>query len=302
MNYPDPNDILLNIRAKQLSKRVATMTPLHRRCVLRKYYPREGPFLYKYRALNSDDVESVSRVKDILVESKLWLSSASAFNDPFDMSIRMTFDGSPLEKRNRMARLVKRQEPLLGFKKRNELVTKLMINESITSAELLQHAQDVGSRRFGVYCFAGDPRSILMWSHYSLGHTGICIQFERSLDVDLAFGAMPVEYSDDFPSVNWVLDAATDNAKGLLRKYSGWSYEKECRLIRHEAANTTIHIDPNAVTAVILGCCISRSARTIIHDIVSEREVRGLPKCEIWEAKKKSGRYALQIARANSVG
>src|SRR5450759_3869099 len=48
-----------------------------------KPYPR---FLYKYRPISINNLkEQTSQLRDYLVESRLWLSSPSVFNDPFDM-------------------------------------------------------------------------------------------------------------------------------------------------------------------------------------------------------------------------
>ena len=52
--------------------------------------------------------------------------------------------------------------------------------------------------------FGGDPRNILMWSHYAANHKGLCLQFELTRDIDNFVFAMPVQYSEDYPIVNWV--------------------------------------------------------------------------------------------------
>src|SRR5205809_3828745 len=53
-------------------------------------YPR---FRYKFKALASDAGEDrAKQLRDILIESLLWLSSPRDFNDPFDMTARITFE------------------------------------------------------------------------------------------------------------------------------------------------------------------------------------------------------------------
>jgi hypothetical protein len=44
--------------------------------------PRLDPFLYKFRSLVPSDAKSVERMRDILVECRLRLSSPAEFNDP----------------------------------------------------------------------------------------------------------------------------------------------------------------------------------------------------------------------------
>lgn len=46
--------------------------------------------LYKFRSLSGG---SAARTRDILVNHRLWFSTASTFNDPFDSFPYLSFDG-----------------------------------------------------------------------------------------------------------------------------------------------------------------------------------------------------------------
>lgn len=68
------------------------------------------------------------------------------------------------------------------------------------------------------------PNNMLMWSHYSDGHSGIVLGVELA---DSALNIDPIEYVDDF-NLNINQD---DIAKALLvRKHAAWRYEKEIRV------------------------------------------------------------------------
>ena len=75
------------------------------------------------------------------------------------------------------------------------------------------------SEHTGVCSFAGDPLNILMWSHYASNHRGVCLQFDVAKDPINLLLALPVEYSDEYPVVNWITAFEID--KTLLRKSSG---------------------------------------------------------------------------------
>lgn len=297
----------LDVQARQMLERISSMTPFKRRCVFRKHHktthPEQGTFLYKFRPIkNGDTVDTVltQRVREILVESKLFLPSPASFNDPFDMTARMEFVGKPQEKRKRMEQMVRRQEPSLGKRSREALISDLMARDDIGSADLLQWSHDVGREQSGVYCFAGDPRNVLMWSHYADRHKGICIQFDRSQDVELSFGTIPVDYEKEsvLPTLNWTTDDAKENLKSARTKAKIWSYEKECRLIKPEFARSTIDINPRAVTGVILGCRIDAEAREIIRSLLDERRRNRLPDCVVWQAQMITGKPELRIVCA----
>src|SRR4029077_11716096 len=84
---------------------------------------------------------------------------------------------------------------------------------------------------FGVCCFgAGDPRDVLMWSHYGGENTGICLQFEDAKNVVTLSRALSVDYVDEYPILNWITGFRDAIGKTLLRKHSRWKYEGEHRI------------------------------------------------------------------------
>ena len=54
-------------------------------------------FLYKFRSIVPSDATSVERMRDILVQCRLRLSSPAEFNDPFDMAGKLVVEVSPVE-------------------------------------------------------------------------------------------------------------------------------------------------------------------------------------------------------------
>jgi hypothetical protein len=90
--------------------------------------PRLSRFLYKFRALAPIDTASVDRIRDILVHSQLWLSSAVDFNDPFDMSAKLIAEGDLKQKQERFEQLLKRQQ--LKWKDRKRKLPHLVAKPS----------------------------------------------------------------------------------------------------------------------------------------------------------------------------
>jgi len=141
-----------------------------RRFLWHRTFPRPSRFLYKFRSLFPANETSVDRLRDVLVRSRLWLSSPFDFNDPFDMSAKFIVDGTVTERRRRFEGLLKAQ----GLKRKqivNEL-TRLMMKPESEIAEVAQAAWHKKVASTGIYSFGGKPRSILMWSHYASNHKG----------------------------------------------------------------------------------------------------------------------------------
>ena len=133
------------------------------------------------RQLNPSDSKSVDRIRDLIVRSRFWLSSPLRLNDPFDTAARIVFDGVLEEKKGRIDEILQ-QNRTLNWNKRREQRRKLLAksdaeNEAILAKLHLETADQVGGCSFG-----GDPLSILMWSHYTLDHQGLCLQFDAAKD------------------------------------------------------------------------------------------------------------------------
>lgn len=77
--------------------------------------------------------------------------------------------------------------------------------------------------------------SLLMWSHYSDQHKGICIEYDFSDHVQVNSFLYPIVYSDDLFEFNLFQGNTTNPSNQMIisnsRKAKDWHYEKEWRLI-----------------------------------------------------------------------
>jgi hypothetical protein len=111
-----------------------------------------------------------------------------------------------------------------------------------------------------VACFSETVDDMLMWSHYTNGHTGFCLEFDTSI---APFNdARPVIYKTAFPKLKLStksLKSATNEqltnsliSRMVLTKHRGWRYEREWRVVRSEGAHTEA-FDKRAITGVYMG-------------------------------------------------
>jgi len=259
--------------------------------------PRLARFLYKYRALPQRDSEALNRLRDLLVESRLFLSSHESFNDPFDLGAQILFRGTAEQKRKRFKELLAERSGL-PWKQRREQLAKFMARPEAEWGKALIEIFQKNARDIGIFSFAGNPRSILMWSHYSENHEGICLQYDVAKDVRALSAALTVDYLDDYPLIDWVKEGlGTQLEKVMLRKYPGWSYEHEHRIVHVTGARTYYPVVPSALVGVIYGTRARKDVIDTMQTLYAERLAIGLPPLTFYDAVKHPSKYKLVIRK-----
>jgi hypothetical protein len=87
--------------------------------------------------------------------------------------------------------------------------------------------------------FSKNRNEILMWSHYSENHTGICLEYEFDQEVNKG-SFFEIEYCNEILTIEKVdfLDSGhlslniKTNGKFITQKFKTWEYEQEIRTIR----------------------------------------------------------------------
>lgn len=246
--------------------------------------------LYKYSAFNAHSMAS-------LVTEKLWFANPSTFNDPFDCVMpnhaSVYLAQITVGAAKRRAKAVKASE-----RKADDIAQRIRaLHEKVMtgiSAEQVAQAQKFAESHdsiqssiniLGVLSMSATPRSILMWSHYGAQHTGICLEFERTATNKLGTDASPVVYSK-------LLDAALDSAQQpsanfMFKKYSGWRYEREWRLLENTSG---LHAYPGRLLSVICGARMPAPEREVVARIVAGLNVSRSDKISVRAAAMKLNR------------
>jgi hypothetical protein len=268
-----------------------------RRFLWHRVRPKLERFLYRFRELTPNDPVSISRVHQIIVGSQLWLSSPEDFNDPFDMSAEIVVEGNLKEKQKRFSEMIKSHGVGLGWKERKKLLPTFVSKSNEELAVIGQRSLDQNVRGAGVCSFGGDVRSIPMWAHYSASHKGICLQFEVARDHATFTQAVPVEYNQQYPKVNWLKEYHKSIQAVMLRKHPDWSYEKEHRIVIPDGARRHHPFRPEALTGVILGCRVNDSVVNKLKEMLVERADKGFQIPDIYQAQLHPRQYQLVIKK-----
>jgi hypothetical protein len=180
-------------------------------------YEHPPKYLYRYEKVNHYNMGN-------LLTSRFFLSPPKNFNDPFDCSIFVgSFKCSDEESINLFNHLMKvaferemsflysisntaqREEMLNKYKTKieKEYPTKEDKIEAVKKLLLdnVKQTQNEYLEKKGVVCFSETFENILMWSHYTDGHRGYCIEFDTThFSYKRKERFYKVAYCDKFPS------------------------------------------------------------------------------------------------------
>lgn len=207
------------------------------------------------------------------MSNKMWYSAPCNFNDPFDCDIaideqailKSLLPGVPGGK-------IIREGSYAWFQLKSNLHKQIA---PLEKALVRQKSS------MGISCLSEVPDSLLMWSHYANNHRGFCVAYSLfELNQKLKFSAVPVIYTKErvclqsIPLDQEAINKMTMNLffQSLTSKSLEWSYEKEWRIIRDQAAcgpkwdNKTkgALLDTIPPSAIILGCCASDELTSVL--------------------------------------
>ena len=144
--------------------------------------------------------------------------------------------------------------------------------------------------RLGVLSLSASDRNILLWSHYAMSHSGICLKFLAEENTPLFVGAQKVEYLTEYPQVHLHDDPDWHIKSFLLTKAHDWSYEQEWRIITTEGHGNKSFPD-NLLTGVILGVRMLPEDRDYVVNLIKQRK----SPVEICQANIKEGSFSLEF-------
>lgn len=188
--------------------------------------------LFKYCGINA-------RTENLISGSQLWFSAPAKLNDPFECHPWLEFEHTDQQLVEGIARYLRRQNPTLTAHTATANAVTIFLEGRHRNPDMWNTLRDDIITRFanevGMLCLSEHNDSILMWSHYSEDHSGLCLGFEATPYTQFFGAAQKVLYSDELPHVqSFNMPPENQVDKIFLTKYSGWSYEDEWRAIDHD--------------------------------------------------------------------
>ena len=264
--------------------------------------------LYKYRPDNDHTI-------NILKNNELYFSFIEEINDPFDCRVNLLLPNNKKEwedhaKKHNIPEAIARQ------------AITVLEQINFDSEKVIKLYEKTNFKTITLCCLSEVKDNILMWSHYSNSHRGICIGFETIIDQNSLciktddptlnnhdnpayHKTIPidkVEYKINYPEP---YDFLTSNHHYLYKffktKSIDWQYERERRITMpyHDIKKRLIKYDKSALKEVILGCKTNDEFKQqVISLINNEYSSKGYT-VDIYQSGIDRNDYRLNINKLN---
>ena len=280
---------------------------------------------YKYQRI--DDSDSNHTI-DNLIKNQFYFSDPTLFNDPFDCRVYYTYQGKEEDWVDLLANagidptsVIKDgilNSDKVFLEKEGDLFTYTpKSTDYYDRDEPFLHGDILKKNLPRVCCFSETDDNILMWSHYTDNHQGICLRFRsyKILDGNFLFLTLnsnskfhpfyKIEYEDDLPPIVNMFDKNRHESlvEFLKTKYSDWKYEKEYRMLlfEDELKGGTIRYEKEDLEGITFGLKMKPENVKRIYNTIDENYLKAGIEVNFYEAKEIEGKYNLNIEQINDI-
>jgi Protein of unknown function (DUF2971) len=228
--------------------------------------------------------------RKILLENKIFFSSVKNFNDPFDATIPLRYDkGTNKQISDIFDKIIRIDNPNLTDDEVKRAVMNEMGKDDIRSDRRIQNTinnqREIIATKYGVFSTSHRFDSVLMWSHYSNLHKGLCIRFNCEKLEDFIKNECPknnliiiwgnAEYKKDYPIlIPFELSLEEQIMKSLIIKSAIWEYEEEIRFVLFDYPNKELILPDGIIDQIILGCKIVKEDRQQIIEFSKRKNIK----------------------------
>lgn len=234
------------------------------------------PKLYKYQPFSEEVLTN-------LKEHQIWFRKPITLNDPYDCNFELrlisVFEADLLREFKRMRQSPRVRKATFDAKyladgKLNDRFEKDIFKGFAEG--LAKYRQTLLNDR-GITCFSEIGDNLLMWSHYTQGHTGFCLEFDTSFHPFEK--SIQVHYAEQnrIPAVNPILAHFQEQdffERMIGTKAKCWKYEQEWRLLHKQGGDITENYTPECLTAVYFGINMLQDHKFRIMDILKDSPVK----------------------------
>jgi hypothetical protein len=264
--------------------------------------------MYKYRPDNENTLR-------ILRNQEMYFSFVEDFNDPFDCRVTLDCKGTEED-------WIRLSESLpIPIPQNIKTVTiKYLRSINFDPVKIRTLYKQHNFRTIVVYCLSEVHNNILMWSHYSNHHRGLCLGFAteikgKSLGIkanrptanqypaalfDDFLPLTKVSYQNHLPKPYDIFTGDTDALVAFMKtKACDWEYEKERRIIipYRELNRNVVTFPKESLREIIIGCRVHDGFRKEVLDIISAEYLANGYKVSIYQADLEDDSYSLRFQR-----
>jgi hypothetical protein len=262
--------------------------------------------LFRYFPLGYLDTEvnnmQFNYAKEMLCNGNFLFQNPIKFNDPFDCKPKFNLNLENPEEYDRLCNQMRKENPYCGYAGAVSILDNLKQDPRKIEKliKLLEDGFNENMKNSGIMCFSGKLKDILLWSHYSNGHKGYCLEFKYEeikeyLESNQIGAFEPVVYSNEFPARTYAAVDPLENIKSIIfTKSKKWSYEKEYRLLIPTMDNNP-KLPLTCIKSIYLGAKISPNDYVKMTDIIKSSKA----KLSVFKMELSKDKYSIYPALAN---
>jgi hypothetical protein len=252
--------------------------------------------LFKYSGLSGERLEWMRK---LIVDSELYFTPPSKFNDPLDCRISPRFDASSLVIQQFWRHYAKQHSPGRKMRSHKKWIDKVMKDSKTPSGQKkLREMFFENLHQNGVACFAKNPFSMLLWSYYAEGHRGIAIRFDGTLKhlgaISPDLFPVEVQYATKFPEINFYKASTFKFLATMLgTKADAWKHEEEWRLVL-VGITGYVRIPREMINGIILGMRTDPKSEDTLRRWIDGRS----PAVELLRVANRTNSFELELIPA----
>lgn len=253
--------------------------------------------IFRYEGFNT---QSLLNLKSQII----YFASPQKFNDPYDCAINAPVADPTPEEKSKIVEAIRNgrafpKEPRLSkdLPAWSNGMSQDKVIENLRGGvnDLIEIFRDE-LKDSGVCCFSEQNDNLLMWSHYSDGGRGFCLEFctECGLFSDSDF--YKVIYVYNMPKIDMYPVVVSDYEQMrelLYTKSKDWTYEQEWRVIWYKETDFPMKYESQALKAVYFGSKMEPQAQEIVSLILKEQN----PDIEFWKGHPSESEFKMEFER-----
>jgi hypothetical protein len=249
--------------------------------------------LHKYSGINQNLFSS-------LINNELWFNDPLDFNDPYDCNLNYDFSDVNYEKvYNHLVESNEKFNYNVSMEFIQNRAREICKNPTEMENIMNDFLKNTINKR-GITCFSESDDALLMWSHYSDSHKGVCLTFDIEKDQDFFSIPYKVDYPANYPKIDPFIKSEGKEVQLILAtKSQEWAYEREVRVVKEKdyfpKFRGTIAFNQEALTEIKFGYRASGEQIRTIRNLVSKR----YPHIKLYKSKIKTGMFGIEFYPIN---
>ncbi len=233
-------------------------------------------------------------LRDLIVNTSLWMASAPTLNDPFDSHIEHRWNLTGAEARRAWTDFLRLTFGISKAKAAALVPTDYVADPAKTRKLLNDTHQDLAAH-VGVCSLSSTPRNVQLWSYYGGSSQGIVLQYAPALDPAGLFARKIIYTPDPVVVDGFGLQGDLKIFNLLQRKGIDWQHEREWRLLDPAKSDYVRSLRPEALTGLILGLRVEEEGVALVRALLDERRSRRLPMPKLYRVVKPPRGQRLRI-------